>query len=184
MCAAVICTGRISSWCAHLFPLAMAKRTYDGAFLRQLASNMCSIAGAVLSEAALAELESSREIDDLRKSAAARALQIRCTKSKRFVPRDDILQECKGRLKEAHTNHLNSITDQDVFFKRASKLRVNVRRNKAEGYKRCRKVDVVEDHRQELEELPLSSGSASVSVDLTAVDLNAIKDQTLTAGSH
>ena len=167
-------TGSIALSCAHLFPCTMPKRGSHRALLKRPASNMCSIAGAVLSEAAVAELEATHEINEFRKSAAALGLRIRCKKSRNFVPRDDILQECKRRLKEAHTDDLNSITDQDVFFKRASK---------DEGNKRCRKVDVVEDHRQELEELPLSSGSSSVPVDLTAVDLNSIKDQTVTAGS-
>ena len=155
-------TGSIALSCAHLFPRTMGKRGSHRALLKRPASNMCSTAGAVLSEAAVAELEAMHEINEFRKSAAALGLRIRCKKSRNFVPRDDILEECKRRLKEAHTDDLNSI----------------------EGNKRCRKVDVVEDHRQELEELPLSSGSASVSVDLTAVDLNAIKDQKLTAGSH
>ena len=176
-------TGSIALSCAHLFPCTMGKRGSHRALLKRPASNMCSIAGAVLSEAAVAELEATHKIADFRKSATALGLRIRCTQSRNFVPRDDILQECKRRLKEAHADDLNSITDQDVFFKRASKLKLKVKRNKAEGNKRCRKVDVVEDYRQQLEELPLSSGSASVPVDLTAVDLNSITDQTLTAGS-
>ena len=177
-------TGSIALSCAHLFPCTMPKRGSHRALLKRPASNMCSIAGAVLSEAAVAELEAMHEINEFRKSAAALGLRIRCKKSRNFVPRDDILQECKRRLKEAHTDDLNSITDQDVFFKRASKLRVNVRRNKAEDYKRCRKVDVDKQHRQQLEEMPPSSGSSSVPVDLTAVDLKSITDQELTAGSN
>ena len=153
--------GSIALSCAHLLPCTMGKRGSHGAPMKRPASKMCCIADTVLCEETVADLEATRNIDEFRKSAAALGFRIRCTESRRFLHRDDILKECKQRLTEAHEGS----------------------RTKAEDYKRRRKVDVVEDHRQQLKELPPSSASASVPADLTAVDLNSITDQTLTAGS-